>query len=250
MSRFIHGTHLEAAQKHLQAAMHVWSQAQVPEHRSPRAFITISRQAGAGAIDYAHELANQLNSTGSSDWSVWDRELVEKVSSESGIAQQLIEMIPNKMPNWLDDLLRGFFTSEKPPDALERRAYEQIVITVRALAAAGHAIIVGRGGAFITQELPGSIHLRMVAPLPYRVHRTAERNHLTPKEAAASVAHDDRRRAEFYRRYWPLRTTSPETYDITLNAARLSTQEMIQMILPLVRIRERHPSPASETVVS
>ena len=42
---------------------------------------------------------------------------------------------------------------------------------VRALAEVGRVIIVGRGGVFITRDLPGGIHVRLVAPREWRVRR-------------------------------------------------------------------------------
>jgi len=153
---------LEPAERTLRAAIHTWNHdaARLVTERPEQVFVTVSRQPGSGAISFSHRLAERLNHDGQGDWSAWDRELVAKVSAEHGIAEEIIEMIPKRHHNWLDDLLQGFGISSNPPDVIETRAYKQVATVIRALAAAGHAIIVGQGGTFITEQMPGAIHVR------------------------------------------------------------------------------------------
>jgi cytidylate kinase len=225
--------------------MHSWTHsADASADKGPRIFVTVSRQPGAGAVSFSHRLAERLNKDGRGGWSAWDRELVEKVSSEHGIAKDLIDAIPNRHHSWLDDLLESISVGQYPPDWSEIRAYKRVIMTVRALAAAGNAIIVGRGGNFITEGLPGAIRLRLIAPLEHRIKSTAEQEKIVLHEAAARVAETDRRRAEFYRRFWPGREIVPEAFTMTLNCAELSLDEMVDCVVPLVRSR-RKPAPGS-----
>jgi cytidylate kinase len=232
-------TKLESAEKVLKAAMHLWKQ---PTGRgaeiSPPVFVTVSRQPGAGAISFSHKLAERLNATGPADWSAWDRELVEKVSAEHGIAKDIIEMIPNRHRSWLEDFVLNFSTDRNPPDVVEIRAYKRVAATIRALAAQGHAIIVGLGGTFITQHMPGAIHLRLIAPLDYRIKGTAEREKISIHEAARRVAEIDYRRSEFYRRWWPTKSLAPETFTMTLNSGELSLEELVECVVPLIQLRQ------------
>lgn len=236
--RTIHlpGARLQPAEKVLKAAVHFWTHP--PDAQLPRVFVTVSRQPGAGAISFSHRLAARLNEEGQDAWTAWDRELVEKVSAEHGIAKEIIEKIPDRHQNWLDDLLQSLAVSEVPPDLMEIRAYKRVAATIRALATAGHAIIVGQGGSFITRGMPAGIHVRLIAPLAYRIQSTAEREKLTLHDAAARVAQIDRRRNEFYRRYWPGKVIAPEAFTLTLNSAEMSLEELVECVLPLVRMRQ------------
>ena len=233
-------THVQTAEKTLKAAIHSWNhpaERRTTEQQT-RVFVTVSRQPGAGAISFSHRLAARLNQDGQNDWSAWDSELVEKVSAEHGIAKEIIEMIPNRHHNWLDELLQGFIAGQNPPDMMEIRAYKQVAMTIRALATAGHAIIVGQGGSFITEGMPAAIHLRLVAPLEHRIKYTAEGEKISLHEAAARIVEIDQRRAVFYRRYWPGKVIAPETFTMTLNSAELSLDELVECVLPLIRTRE------------
>jgi cytidylate kinase len=243
---------LEPAETILRCALHSWNH---PEDRPviplpARAFVTVSRQPGAGAITFSHRLAERLNSdkevTGEqADWSAWDRELVQKVSEETGVAKEIIEMMPNRRNTWMDDLLQILFEGPNPADVAELHAYKQMILTVRALATAGHAIIVGQGGLFITQGIPAAIHLRLVAPLAHRISYTAEREKISHQQAVELVAESDRKRAEFYHRYWPRHVIAPEIFTMTLNSAELTLDELVESVLPVIRdpeIASEHPT--------
>jgi cytidylate kinase len=233
------GTKLEPAEKILKAAIHSWTNpAGPPLESKPRVFVTVARQPGAGAVTFSHRLAARLNREGEGDWSAWDRELVERVSVEHGIARDIIEMIPNRHRNWLEEFLQSLSASEIPPDLQELRAYKRVAMTIRALASAGHAIIVGMGGMYITQRMPAAIHIRLVAPLDYRIKSTVEREKISLHDAAARVAEIERRRTDFYRRYWPGKVIGPETFTMTLNSAELSLDELVECVLPVIRMRE------------
>jgi hypothetical protein len=232
--------HLEPAERTLRAAIHTWNHAAARPvaERPKRVFITVSRQPGAGAISFSHRLAERLNQDGQGDWSAWDRELVKKVSAEHGIAEEIIEMIPNRHHNWLDDVLQGFAASPNPPDVVEIRAYMQVATVIRALAAAGHAIIVGQGGTFITEQMPGAIHVRLVAPLEHRIKCTAEQDKISLHDAAAQIVDIDQRRTEFYRRYWPGKVIAPEAFTMTLNSAELSLDELVDSVFAVIQGHE------------
>jgi hypothetical protein len=256
----IPGAHLDPAAKVLQAALHSWTRgAQEAAPPPPRAFVTVSRQPGAGGISFSHRLAQSLNATGDNDWSAWDRELVEKVSAEHNISQELIDMIPDRQHSWFTALVDAICSHPPTPEFAELRAYKRVIVAIRALAEQGHAVIVGQGGTFVTEQMPGAIHLRLVAPLEHRIKHVAEREHLSLHGAAARAAEMDVNRAEFFRRFWHRKTIGPEEFTMTLNAAELSVEEMVETTLPLVRSREarlaalksegKQPSPASAGVV-
>jgi cytidylate kinase len=209
---------------------------QTPEDQEP-VFVTVSRQPGAGAVSFSHRLAKRLNERGTDHWLAWDRELVEKVSAESGIAAEIIEAIPDSHHNWLEEMLQNLAVSESPPDQMERRAYKRVALAIRALATAGHAIIVGLGGVFITEGMPSAVHLRLIAPLEYRIKSMAEWDGISLHHAAEKLIEIDRRRSEFYRRYWPGKVISPDAFSMTLNSAEMDVEELVECVLPLIQIR-------------
>ena len=234
------GARLEHAQRLFRDAMNYVTNpiVQRSTQAPPRVFVTISRQPGAGAVSLAHRLAERLRQQGEDDWSAWDRELLEKVSAEHGIPKEVLERIGNRHQSWVDDMVQSFQMNGLSPEVMEFRAYKHVVLAIRALAAAGHAIIVGQGGNFVTESMPQAIHVRLIAPLEYRIENLAKSEQVPLHTAAERVAIIDNRRAEFYKKYWQGRKLMPEMYDLTLNSAKMSPEEIVECILPIIRLRQ------------
>jgi len=203
------------------------------------AFVTVSREPYAGGISFSHHLAARLNEIESANqWSAWDHELVEKVSASEGIEERIVEMITQRPHNWLDDLIEGFSSSVEARRTSEFRVYKRVAMAIRALATAGHAIIVGRGGVFITSGMPAGIHLRLVAPLEYRMEAMADQLHLPLYEAAERIKEAEGIRDTLLKRYWPGKSIGPESFTMTLNAGEMSVEDMVESVVPMVLRRE------------
>ena len=200
---------------------------------SPVRFVTISRQAGAGGKSLGQELAKAVNrlQPGNEQWYSWDGELVERVASDHHIRQESIQALENAGHHWFSELIASLSSSD---EAGEFKVFRRVATTIRALADAGNAVIVGRGGVFITAGLPEGLHIRLVAPIESRIKRMAERMHVSPEQAAAKVHEIDHNRNAFYRRYWPHKSLAPETFALTFNTAELSESNMVACLLPFL----------------
>jgi hypothetical protein len=213
--------------------------------RTDPPFVTISRQAGAGGRTLAWALADRLNALdpGERPWTVWDRELVEKVAREEHIPVTLIESLELEGPrrNAFQDFLASLSARNDPADLDEFQVFRRVANTVRALARAGRTIIVGRGGVYATADLAGGVHVRLVAPLQGRVAHMAGVLNFSERDAASEVRRIDRYRETFHRRYWPDKALLPEIFTITLNTARAGEGQMVESILPLIDLPARKP---------
>lgn len=228
----------QAAEKTLQAAIHAWNHPARSGGNAPRAFVTVSREPGAGGVTFSHRLAARLNAEDGADWSAWDRELVEKVSAEEGIEKHVIEMITQRPHNWLDELAQSFATSEHSHVIDELRAYKRVAMSIRALASAGHAILVGQGGVFITSGMRGGVHVRLVAPLQHRIKSWSGQFNVSQRQAAEQIVRADHNRNVFFSRYWPGKSLGPEAFTMTLNSGDLSVDELVECVLPAVLSRQ------------
>jgi len=204
-----------------------------------RPFITISRQPGAGAWTLARQLADALNAElpGEQPWTCWDRELVEKVAADLKLSARLIDELEDRGHSWVRDFLESLSLSDEVRHADDARIYARMAQTIRALAQAGRVIIVGCGGVFITRNMPGGIHLRLVAPLQKRIEFMARQYQLTAEQAAQRIRELERNRATFYRHFWPGQTLSPETFTLTINTAAVEMPAIVQMLVTLVKHR-------------
>jgi cytidylate kinase len=231
----VHGGELRRAEALLRAAA-------VPVHPSESreaghaVFVTISRQAGAGGTDVARALVDRLNELEPepNPWTCWDQELVKKVAATSHVPERLVETLEENSAGWLLDVLSGLATSEEASRADEYALVKIVSRAICGLASAGRVVIVGRGGAFLTRSLPGGIHVRIVAPLAWRVQHMASTPGVSPAEAARRVEEIDRRREAFYRRHWPGQLLKPDDFSVTFNSADVPIPAIAQSIALLV----------------
>jgi hypothetical protein len=197
-------------------------------------FVTISREAGAGGDEVMQSLVARLRALDPADppWAGFDRELVEKVAEDHKLSKYLIESLEDQQYNWLRDLLHGVGASRGWPS--DTAVYHRVAKAVWALAQAGRVVIVGRGGVFLTQGLPGGVHVRLVAPFADRVQRYAKAQGLDRKAAEQSIRELEQKRAAFYRRFWPKRSLGPETFTVTFNTGQLRDAQIVDAIVPLL----------------
>lgn len=197
-------------------------------------FVTISREAGAGGRTLMRRLVDRLNqldpaTQGQQPWAGFDRELVEKVAKDHKMHQSLVELLGEQCHSWLYDVFAGLSSQ-----TTESQVYRRVAETVRGLALGGRVVIVGRGSAFVTQNIPLGIHIQVVAPFEHRAEHMARVLDTDMKHAAMEVRRIDQNRASFYKRYWPDTPLSPSVFTVTLNSAAISEEKMAEAILPLI----------------
>jgi cytidylate kinase len=189
--------------------------------------IAISREAGAGGLTTARVLAQKL------DWPLYDRELMEEISKDASIHDELLARFDEKQPNWLTECLEGL-SGEKhmTGGALAIRLKRMLL----ALYGHGNCIVVGRGAA---QVLPHkrSLFVRMIAPLDYRIARMASQWGISDKEAKKRIAETDRGRAEFVQSYYHKDLSDPYAYDMVINYAGLGESACVAIILAALNSR-------------
>jgi hypothetical protein len=202
-------------------------------------FVTISRQAGAGGRTLGRALTRLLNEADPGDrpWTCWDHELIDRFSSAHGMPPKVVERFAAPPVPWIQLFVHGLSRAE-PGDPDEFLIYRRIALNLRGLARLARCVIVGRGGACATEDMPGGVHVRLVAPLEYRIAHLANfAPGSSPHDATSTLARLDRERAAFYRRYWPHKPLIPERFGITLNAAVAPVEALARCVLPLVRPR-------------
>ena len=110
-----------------------------PTEKKLGPYLTISRQAGAGAADLASMLASRLG------WSVLDKELVDELAGRLEVSPKLLELMDETKSNWLRDTLFNLVESR----LVIQDSYVDMLGRVALLAAYdGNVIIVGRGAHF------------------------------------------------------------------------------------------------------
>jgi cytidylate kinase len=115
------------------------------------------------------------------------------------------------------------------------RAVRQILFEI---SKEGNTVIVGRAGQVILQDVPGVLHIRVIAPREVRIARLAEDQKLSMETATAMVERSDRMRTEYLKRYYHTDVNNPQLYDLMINMNHLSITAAAGLVCSLVATSE------------
>lgn len=199
-----------------------------PPHAPPRPSVTISRQSGSGAMAIANKLADflQTRDPAPGGWTVFDKNLVEKVLEEHSLPKEVARFMPEDRVSAIQDMMEELLGLHPASWTLLRETTE----TILHLATLGNVILVGRGSSVITRQLNNVFHVRLIAPLEKRVEVVMKRSHLTRMAALASIEKEDRGRERYLKRYFKADIDDRLLYDLVINTARIPPDTAAQLI--------------------
>ena len=182
--------------------------------------ITITREYGAGGGEVARNLAEALG------WELLDRELLHRAAEFEHVPDAELERLDEKVLT-MSDRFRLH-----PP----HQKYLHGLKTAVAMAAQrGNVVLVGRGARHLLGERPGTFHLRLVAPKPWRARRMSQREGWSLDESVARCTEMDRVRDRFARYFFGDKATQPAQYDLVVNAQRVPLDDVVAVAAAIVR---------------
>lgn len=196
-------------------------------------FVTISRQAGAGAEPVAHLLAEKLNALGSKEappWTVFDKNLITKVLEDQHLPQEIARHIHEDKDTTVQALVGELFGLHPSMWTIFHHTSD----TILKLARIGRCIIVGRGGNIITAKLKGGVHVRLVAAEDVRLAHLRKHFNLDEKSAAKHLHEYDDGRRRYMKTNFDRNIDDPLLYDAVLNTGRLGFERTADTIASMV----------------
>jgi len=205
------------------------AQRQPKEKKSLKPCITISREFGCQAYPLAETLHKRLSDLADSEekWIMLDRRLLEKIAEESGYAKSELEYITHVNPTF-QSMITTFMGREH---AEPFTVFFYIKKTIRYFAKAGNSIIVGRGGVCLTQDLPNVFHVRLVAPLSFKVGIIMKNLNLTEQEARKHIKPRQFERDEFTRHFTKMDLSNPHLYHLLINNEKFTIGQIADIII-------------------
>jgi len=199
--------------------------------------ITITREYGAGGGEAAKRLAEALG------WEVFDRELLHQAAQIEHMPDAELDRLDEKAVSMADRFRLH------PP---HQKYLHGLTEAARQAAERGNVVLVGRGARHLLGEMPDVFHLRLVAPRDWRVERMAKLESWSLDQARARCLEVDRTRELFTRYFFGEAAVQPAQYDLVVNSARVSLEEVSCMVAAIVRpgAAEAISSPAHERVLT
>jgi cytidylate kinase len=191
--------------------------------------VTISRQAGAGGHSLAKRLAEQLSRLDgeSAAWTIFDRNLVEKVLQDHKLPARLSRFMPEDRVSQISDTMDELFGLHPPSWILVRKTSE----TILHLAELGRVILIGRAANIVTRRLPQVFHVRLVGSFERRIERMQQSGGLTAKATIKVVNEQDRARQRYVRQFFGKNIDDPLLYHLVANTDLLSIDTVARTIV-------------------
>lgn len=181
--------------------------------------ITLSRQAECGGEEIARLVAERLR------LQIADRVILERIAQREGLPIEHLAIFDEAIPGSIEALIAEWRTSLSHDLYLRR-----LIHTLLALEREGRFLIVGRGAAFVLTD-PGTLHVRVLAPLPCRVANLVQGRRLPRSEAERLLRRSDVARARFVRRAFEADIDAACHYDLALNTAELAIEEAAELVV-------------------
>lgn len=212
----------------LEAKLHAWHKMQqLADLKKPAPCFTIAREFGCQGYPLAEALVKRLNARASGDpWVVIGHEVLDEVAKLSGYTVDQIEK-SRDTPASLKAIFSLFLDRSR---AEETEVFSYMREVVKGFAKRGNCVIVGRGGAFVAQDLPNCIHLRLVAPYEFRVEKIMKAHGMGRDEAEKFIDLHQGQREKFIRRLADERMDNPHLYHLIINNSRMDIENIAELV--------------------
>jgi hypothetical protein len=193
-------------------------------------FVTITRQAGAGGrilADAVLERLNRRSGPAYEGWQVFDRSILHMLAEDPKLKVSMRHLLNEEYHNRLTDYVEEALFGWTPQDVLMAKIFR----AARALCGAGKIIIVGRGSQCATADLPGGIHVRLVASKERRLRKLKREWGIDEKRALKRMEELDEARKMLVRVHFRRDADDPLLYDAVFNGDRLPYSEIADWIV-------------------
>lgn len=178
--------------------------------------VTVSRQSGSKGNEIAQLLAERLDFQFISEAEI--HRLAEDCDSDYKDACSAYE--------------QESFRSIIERFSFDRPAYRSLFEGLNyELASRGKVVMLGRGMQIVLKDIPGILHVRIVAPVDVKVKRIAETKGITESDALEFLQKQDSRRRHVFRSIYNYDPDDPMLYDLCLNTAYYNEESASEVLV-------------------
>jgi cytidylate kinase len=212
------------------------------------AIITISRQIGSMGDELAERLSQELG------YRYFDKLLMTEIAVASGLSEaEVIDYNEDnyKIKNFFEQLFNrktplGKITvkekdemgrtviTTKTFDEENSLAFTQAVI--KKLVDWDNVVIVGRGGQILLRNVPHTLHLRVIAPLEFRIENIMKKKGFSKEDALKYISEKDRAAQEYLYRFYNVDWNDPELYHMVINMGMWNLDKIVKVIKETIKL--------------
>jgi len=200
--------------------------------------ITVSRLTGCDGREVAAELVAKLNLRfNTNKWKWVDKDIIYHAAHELRTDTHRVETYYQGFG--MSDISQMImaFSGTFVTDSCVKKAHREVVTSS---ARDGYAVIIGRGGVAITREMTNSLHVKLVAPLPWRIDNVTKKKEMSAEKAEEYIVETDEKRHKLIIDFLDKKPLCLDyLFDVTLNRGSFSIDQISSMILDLYETKMR-----------
>ncbi len=198
--------------------------------------ITISRLTGCDGREVAAELVAQLNLRFKTNrWKWVDKDIIYHAAYELKTDTQRVETYYQGLGMTDFSQMIMAFSGSYVTDSSVKKAIREVVLSI---ARDGYVVIIGRGGVAITSGMANALHVRLMAPLYWRVQNVMRKKGMIIEKAEEYVIQTDEKRHKLIVDFLEKKTQSIDyLFDVTLNRSSFTLEQISSLIMTMYETR-------------
>ena len=193
---------------------------------------TIGREFGRGGREVGEKLAAKLGIK------LYDKELLQQAAKDSGFCEEIFENHDEKPTNsFLYSLVMdtysvsGYSAAPFLDMPLNHKVFLAQFETIKKIAEKESCVIVGRCADYALSDNPDCINIFIHADLDVRIKNVSRNLNITENKARDIINKTDKQRASYYNYYTSKKWGDSKSYNLSLDAGKLGTDNCVEMIL-------------------
>lgn len=193
---------------------------------------TIGREFGSGGREVGKKLAAKLGIK------LYDKELLQQAAKDSGFCEEIFENHDEKPTNsFLYSLVMdtysvsGYSAAPFLDMPLNHKVFLAQFETIKKIAEKESCVIVGRCADYALSDNPNCINVFIHADLDVRIKNVSRNLNITENKARDIINKTDKQRASYYNYYTSKKWGDSKSYNLSLDAGKLGTDNCVEMIL-------------------
>lgn len=193
---------------------------------------TIGREFGSGGREVGEKLATKLGIK------LYDKELLQQAAKDSGFCEEIFENHDEKPTNsFLYSLVMdtysvsGYSAAPFLDMPLNHKVFLAQFETIKKIAEKESCVIVGRCADYALSDNPDCINVFIHADMDIRIKNVSKNLNITENKARDIINKTDKQRASYYNYYTSKKWGDSKSYNLSLDAGKLGTDNCVEMIL-------------------
>ena len=193
---------------------------------------TNGREFGSGGREVGEKLAAKLGIK------LYDKELLQQAAKDSGFCEEIFENHDEKPTNsFLYSLVMdtysvsGYSAAPFLDMPLNHKVFLAQFETIKKIAEKESCVIVGRCADYALSDNPDCINIFIHADLDVRIKNVSRNLNITENKARDIINKTDKQRASYYNYYTSKKWGDSKSYNLSLDAGKLGTDNCVEMIL-------------------